>query len=905
MLIVGPVLGVVLFSSFATLVLAHLAPSNFRWFVCFINHCAMWLQNVAFMPKLKLIFGFFQSVAFLPDVCGLEMPPWYSDWIPFINFFEVDWSGILIPGECLEGGFRTRILLRGVGPLTPIVTVPVIGCAVQIIWDRMRGSHLLQSTYSRFRSAMLSSLQKTLPLVLFIAFIFVAPVSSSIFAAWTCETYELDSIAVPLETTAFLVADHSLQCDLSNKEYSRMVSLAFVFVGIWPIGVPFLFLVVLLRCRSPILKGRLTRLVQSTSFLHKEYVKHFYWWEVLFLTQRMFIIGFVQWIPHTQLFVRTLFGTLVSFGYLVLLFSVKPYRRQDVATAALAVQSAMVLIFLMAQCIQLFTSLRTAYSLLGATYILGFTSEVSLVAAMIATNLTLFAMFILFTLYHAVFGNRVQVLRLSSTGQVPEIGLKRGMQFHLFLSHIWSSGQDQASVIKRRVQLLVPGATIFLDVDDLEGIGELEKHVSASQCVLLFLSRGYFFSPNCLREINSALSGKKPLVLVHESDVNKGGASLDTLRSDCESRDVTEVFNSGGEIIPWHRAADFQLLTLKLIVARMLHCMPAYVRSSAPPKVYIPGEIGLQAFKFAQSVVLYVSDFNPGAKEMITQFAAGYVNDENLKIIHVPPAQLQPGVRKPSRLRRRMSIQAKRAVSGLLREGRSSLRANRNSVVQSNRDSTAGEQLSARDNRLSVTGDPTSGPTDDPTGKQLTHMLLYLNSTTFEGQAGAHLAGEVRRARGTGIAILLVHECDSERGGCQFSKFFETTPPELIADGLYSKKIAVACHPAQHRAISLGLMAKELGAVPKKFNFVEVAEASSLKNLLTRANSQPHLDRRSSSPVGCISRSIADRLSRKASTTRPSTARPSSAHRLTKPPTAPVAQQSATTTKDGDEDTRV
>ena len=44
---------------------------------------------------------------------------------------------------------------------------------------------------------------------------------------------------------------------------------------------------------------------------------------------------FVQWIPHTMLFVRTLFGMLASFAYLMFLFLARPYKRDDVSTIAL------------------------------------------------------------------------------------------------------------------------------------------------------------------------------------------------------------------------------------------------------------------------------------------------------------------------------------------------------------------------------------------------------------------------------------------------------------------------------------------------------------------------------------------------------------------------------------------
>ena len=60
--------------------------------------------------------------------------------------------------------------------------------------------------------------------------------------------------------------------------------------------------------------------------------------------------------------------------------------------------------------------------------------------------------------------------------------------------------------------------------------------------------------------------------------------------------------------------------------------------------------------------------------------------------------------------------------------------------------------------------------------------------------------------------MILAHECDPTLGGCEFSSFFQTTPQDLIADGLYSR-VAVAFHTGQHRAVSLCLLARELGAV--------------------------------------------------------------------------------------------
>ena len=48
--------------------------------------------------------------------------------------------------------------------------------------------------------------------------------------------------------------------------------------------------------------------------------------------------------------------------------------------------------------------------------------------------------------------------------------------------------------------------------------------VERSQSMMFFVSKGYFKSANCLREVRGSLTKSKPIVLVHDPD--KGGASV-------------------------------------------------------------------------------------------------------------------------------------------------------------------------------------------------------------------------------------------------------------------------------------------------------------------------------------------------------------------------------------------
>ena len=83
---------------------------------------------------------------------------------------------------------------------------------------------------------------------------------------------EHDSLAKPTaESRFFLFEDPSIVCDVNDPAYSRLRILSVVLFAIWPIGVPLLFLLVLLSIRGQLLRSRSTVATRTTAFLHKEY----------------------------------------------------------------------------------------------------------------------------------------------------------------------------------------------------------------------------------------------------------------------------------------------------------------------------------------------------------------------------------------------------------------------------------------------------------------------------------------------------------------------------------------------------------------------------------------------------------------------------------------------------------
>jgi hypothetical protein len=92
-------------------------------------------------------------------------------------------------------------------------------------------------------------------------------------------------------------------------------------------------------------------------------------------------------------------------------------------------------------------------------------------------------------------------------------------------------------------------------------------------------------------------------------------------------------------------------------------------------------------------------------------------------------------------------------------------------------------------------------------------MILYLNQGVFENDA-EKLTGVLKHAIDEGIEIILLHELDPEREGCEFDNFFHQTPMELLEEpyNIYSK-IAVPLHGYEdYRELGLKRVICKLGA---------------------------------------------------------------------------------------------
>ena len=75
----------------------------------------------------------------------------------------------------------------------------------------------------------------------------------------------------------------------------------------------------------------------------------------------------------------------------------------------------------------------------------------------------------------------------------------------------------------RVLVVLFACALAAADVDDLEEIGNLEGYIERTNTILVYCSRGYFNSKNCMRELVASVQKAKPIIALIDTETAHGG----------------------------------------------------------------------------------------------------------------------------------------------------------------------------------------------------------------------------------------------------------------------------------------------------------------------------------------------------------------------------------------------
>jgi hypothetical protein len=86
--------------------------------------------------------------------------------------------------------------------------------------------------------------------------------------------------------------------------------------------------------------------------------------------------------------------------------------------------------------------------------------------------------------------------------------------YDLFISHKQENGGNLALNIKMLLLEKYKNMSIFLDVDDLENIHDLEKNIKNSENLLLLITEDVFKRPFVIKELGAALKYNKNIIVI-------------------------------------------------------------------------------------------------------------------------------------------------------------------------------------------------------------------------------------------------------------------------------------------------------------------------------------------------------------------------------------------------------
>ena len=566
--------------------------------------------------RFKSVLAFYQVWAVRKSVYGFTLPGELSGALAWLEALSFD-IGFLFRSWTCVGSLTTRLVFNGLWPLVLMLVV-----ALCLLVHRV-----LQTGKCAFKGAA----QHTLEAAIFISFCVLPSVTRSLFLAFQCEDFGYDDQASP-STRSYLTASLNIEC--YTTDHGPILATAWVFIILWPVATPLLYAFLLHRCSHAIRDHQPSALSRATRFLWSEFEDAYFWYELfelglkLTLTNALLFINFDS--GGSQKLLRLFIGLLLALFGLAMQLILKPFRRDSDNHISSAVRLMLVLFFVLGIMVKLCKTEGpdAIHKLLDARKsndtcftVVGMGTAYTVAVLLLCAGLLVVMVPLSMLIRELAFSQSLPVLHDPQTLRPPVLLLQKGERYHLFLSHIWSTGQDQCAIIKRQLQLLLPGIVVFLDVDDMQNIGDLESYVRVTSVMLFFLSSKYFRSRNCLKEIWASLKYKKPIILVHERQEDKGGGPLEMLQAECTKELRDKIFD-GRAPITWHRVSHYQQLTLKLIATEMLRHGPKYKSSSLlspsnsgalPLTLVMPGEVNLSELVLPKPLVLWCSPGNPGA----------------------------------------------------------------------------------------------------------------------------------------------------------------------------------------------------------------------------------------------------------------------------------------------------
>ena len=195
------------------------------------------VKALASATATKLFVSFFQIATAMSDVYLLPFPKDFDSFLSWFSGLNFSLLRLGIRLECFGlASFFNRLLFVAVAPVALVLLLLIGGVAFAA-----GPSTTVKEFYAKWL--------RCVPPCLLIIFLSFPPASSLAFRAFSCECFDTDA--------CYLRADYSLMCGTADEtgvlasytpEYDRVRILAWACVALYPIGMPCLFLLLLISC---------------------------------------------------------------------------------------------------------------------------------------------------------------------------------------------------------------------------------------------------------------------------------------------------------------------------------------------------------------------------------------------------------------------------------------------------------------------------------------------------------------------------------------------------------------------------------------------------------------------------------------------------------------------------------
>ena len=374
-----------------------------------------------------------------------------------MDIFSIDIL-TLVPAECAVGqrlGFHYELVVSLASPFVFLIVLLLLAVLVAPLADRPC------SWRSLSRWPQIWDLAVWLLLLM--------------YPALSKKTLEIFDCMDAPEERRVMRADPATFCD---NEWYIWAGVAGGGAIIFGLGLPLLFYLFVRRLSrakpdegDEVDGARAMARARLVQVLTKNYSSRCWYYESIELVRKFSLTGIISILaPQTR--VQLWFGTMVCIAFLMLHMHLQPFRDP------------------LCNLVQLATLVQLSFTYVSA--LLFYEDDVQAVRSegelrdrlqlgwlMVIANCTallIMAQASVRTMRRLVKEMREERLRWPD-GSVVQLRPPQNT-YHVFLSHVWRFGQDQAASIKNQLRFLVPSTTVFLDVDDLDDISKLEQHVS-------------------------------------------------------------------------------------------------------------------------------------------------------------------------------------------------------------------------------------------------------------------------------------------------------------------------------------------------------------------------------------------------------------------------------------------